>query len=141
MMDGRGQVSLEYLLIFSVSLIAVIVFTMPLLENVMDTTFDISDSIKVKSDLSKISDAIKRVYGQGQGSKQTIYLDIDKPVRIKVSDKYVSSEIKLKDNQQKKIKISVDSKLKTSSLKLSKGEKIFVVEWPENSENMIIYEK
>lgn len=141
MMDGRGQVSLEYLLIFSVSLIAVIVFTMPLLENVMDTTFDISDSIKVKSDLSKISDAIKRVYGQGQGSKQTIYLDIDKPVRIKVSDKYVSSEITLKDNQQKEIKISVDSKLKTSSLKLSKGEKIFVVEWPENSENMIIYEK
>lgn len=141
MMDGRGQVSLEYLLIFSVSLIAVIVFTMSLLENVMDTTFDISDSIKVKSDLSKISDAIKRVYGQGQGSKQTIYLDIDKPVRIKVSDKYVSSEITLKDNQQKEIKISVDSKLKTSSLKLSKGEKIFVVEWPENSENMIIYEK
>lgn len=141
MRESGGQVSLEYLLIFSVSLIILIAFTLPLLENAMDNTFDVSDSIKVKSDLCKLSNAIMRVYGEGQGSKQTIYLDIDKPIRINVASKYVSANIKLKDNQRKVIKVNFDSKLKSTSFKLSKGEKTFIVEWPENSQNMIIYEK
>lgn len=141
MMDSRGQVSLEYLLIFTVSLLILIVFTMPLLEQTMDNTFDISDSIKMKSDLSKLAQAISRVYGEGQGSKQTVYLDIKKPVKIKIGSSYVSSKIKLKNNQQKEIKINVNSKLKSTSFKLSKGEEIFIIEWPENSQNMIIYQK
>ncbi len=140
MTDSKGQVSLEYLLIFSLSLIILIVFTLPMLEQTMDNTFDVSDSIKVKSDLSKISQAIKEVYGDGQGSKQTVYLDIDKPVKIDITNNHVSSKIKLKNNKQKEIKINVISKLKTKSFKLSKGEKIFVIEWPENSKNMIIYQ-
>ena len=140
MTDSKGQVSLEYLLIFSLSLIILIVFTLPMLEQTMDNTFDVSDSIKAKSDLSKISQAIKEVYGDGQGSKQTVYLDIDKPVKIDITNNHVSSKIKLKNNKQKEIKINVISKLKTKSFKLSKGEKIFVIEWPENSKNMIIYQ-
>lgn len=141
MRESRGQVSFEYLLIFSVSLIILIAFTLPLLENTMDNTFDVSDSSKVKSDLCKLSNAIMRVYGEGQGSKQTVYLDIDKPIKVNVASKYVSSNIKLKDNQQKLIKVNFDSKLKTTSFKLSKGEKTLIVEWPEKSPNMIIYEK
>ena len=141
MRDKKGQVSLEYLLIFSVSLIILIVFTMPLLEQSLDNTFDVSDSIKAKADLSKMAQAIKEVYGDGQGSKQTVYLDIVKPVRIDITGSYVSSKIKLKNSQQKVIKVNVISKLKTKSFKLSKGNKILVVEWPETSENMIIYQK
>jgi uncharacterized protein (UPF0333 family) len=141
MMDSRGQVSIEYLLIFTVSLLILIVFTMPLLEQTMDNTFDISDSIKTKSDLSKLAQAISRIYGEGQGSKQTVYLDIKKPVKINIGSSYVSSKIKLKSNQQKEIKINVNSKLESTSFKLSKGEKIFIIEWPENSQNMIIYQK
>ena len=68
-------------------------------------------------------------------------LDIDKPIKVNVASKYVSSNIKLKDNQQKLIKVNFDSKLKTTSFKLSKGEKTLIVEWPEKSPNMIIYEK
>lgn len=141
MRESRGQVSLEYLLIFSISLIILIAFTLPLLENTLDNTFDVSDSVKVKSDLCKLSNAIMKVYGEGQGSRQTVYLDIDKPVKINVASNYVSSKIKLKDNQQKLIKVNFDSKLKSTSFKLSKGQKTFIVEWPENSQNMVIYEK
>ena len=139
--DKGGQISLEYLLIFSVSFIILIAFTLPLLEESMNYTFDVSDSIKAKSDLSKISDAIRQVYGEGQGSKKTVNLEIDKPIKINIYGSHVSSKIKLKNNQYKEIKINVKSNLKTTSFKVSKGEKVFIVEWPENSQNMIIYLK
>lgn len=138
--DNGGQISLEYLLIFSVSLIILIVFTMPLLEESMDNTFDVYDSIKTKSDLSKLAQAIKQVYGQGQGSKKTVYLNVEKPVRINIDGNHISANIKLKDNQNKKININIKSTLESNSFKLSKGEKTFVVEWPVNSKNMIIYQ-
>ena len=72
MIDNRGQVSLEYLLIFVVSLILLIAFTLPLAELTIGNTLDVSDTLNVKSDLSKVSQAIEEVYGQGQGSKHTI---------------------------------------------------------------------
>lgn len=141
MMDDKGQVSLEYLLIFAVSLIVLIAFTLPLLEGSMSNTFDVSDSLNVKSDLSKLSYAIKQVYGQGQGSRITVDLDINRPVKINIANNYVSSKIKLNNNQYKEIKIPVKSKLKNNSFKLSKGKNTFVIEWPVESENMIIYTK
>ena len=139
--DNAGQVSLEYLLIFALSLMVLIVFTLPLLEESMNNTFDVSDSIKTKSDLSKMAQAIKQVYGEGQGSRKTVSLEINKPVKIDIADDHVSSKIKLKNGQQKEIKINVNSKLKTNSFKLSKGEKIFVIEWPINSQYMTIQQE
>ncbi len=136
--DNGGQISLEYLLIFSVSFIILIVFTLPLLEESMNDTFDVSDSIKTKSDLSKIANAIRQVYGEGQGSKKTVILDIDNPYKINVDGGHVSSKIKLKNNQYKIINVNVKSNLETTSFKVSKGERIFIIEWPENSQNMII---
>ncbi len=140
-MDDKGQVSLEYLLIFAVSFIVLIAFTLPLLEGSMSTTFDVSDSLELKSDLSKLSQAIKQVYGQGQGSRIAVDLDINSPVKINIADNYVSSKIMLKNKQYKEIKIPVKSKLKSTSFKLSKGKNTFVIEWPVESENMIIYKK
>jgi len=140
-MDDKGQVSLEYLLIFAVSFIVLIAFTLPLLEGSMSTTFDVSDSLELKSDLSKLSQAIRQVYGQGQGSRIAVDLDINSPVKINIADNYVSSKIMLKNKQYKEIKIPVKSKLKSTSFKLSKGKNTFVIEWPVESENMIIYKK
>ena len=140
-MDDKGQVSLEYLLIFAVTLIILIAFTLPLLEESMNNTFDISDSIKAKSDLSKLSHAISQVYGQGQGSRVTLDLDIDKPIKINIANNHVSSKIKLKNNQYKEIKIPVKSKLKATSFKLSDGRNSLVIEWPVGSEYMAIYTK
>ena len=47
--DNRGQVSLEYILIFTISLIFLIVFTFPLVETTIGDTVDVSDSLKMKS--------------------------------------------------------------------------------------------
>ena len=141
MRENGGQVSLEYLLIFSVSLIILMAFTMPFLEKSMETTFDVSEALKAKSDLSKIAQAIKMVYGQGQGARQSVGVDVNVPVKIDVADNHVTSNIKLKNGDSKTVKINVKSKLKTGTFKLKKGRHTLVVEWPVGSENMKIYEK
>jgi uncharacterized protein (UPF0333 family) len=141
MIDNRGQVSLEYLLIFVVSLILLIAFTLPLAELTIGNTLDVSDTLNVKSDLSKVSQAIEEVYGQGQGSKHTIDVVASKDLKVNVASDYISYDIKLKDGQNKAEKIYFRSTLEKSSIYLKKGENSITVEWPENSENMQIYVK
>ena len=137
--DNRGQVSFEYLLIFAISLIILIVFTMPWVDQTMGTTFDVSDSLKVKDDLSRIALSVKSVYGEGQGSKQTISINAAKPFEVNVAGDYISCNIKLKDNKNKIIEVPCKSNLKSSSINVEKGENTIVVEWPIGSENMLIY--
>ncbi|MDO5861016.1 class III signal peptide-containing protein [Methanobrevibacter sp.] len=137
--DNRGQISLEYMLIFTISLIVLIVFTMPLVNQGIKTTLDVSDSIKAKSDLSKIALAIKTVYGEGQGSRQTVTINSEQSNKVDVESSYLSCNLKLKDNSYKLIKVSSKSNLKSSSIYLKKGENNVVVEWPVGSEKMLVY--
>ena len=60
--DNSGQVSLEYLLIFAISLIILVTFTLPLTELTIENTLDVSDTLDVKSDLSQLSQAICQVF-------------------------------------------------------------------------------
>ena len=139
MVDDRGQVSLEYMLIFAISLILLAVFTLPLTERTIENTLDVSDTLDVKSDLSKMSLAVKEVYGQGQGSKQTIHIVSSKDLQVDVADNYISCTLKLNDGQSKTEKMYFKSTLEKSSIYLKKGENSIVVEWPENCENMQIF--
>ena len=141
MKDNSGQISLEYLLIFAISLILLIVFTLPLADMTVQDTMDVSDTMNVKSDLSKISQAVKEVYGQGQGSKQSVVITSQKDITINVADNYVSSNLKLNDGSNKNEKIYFDSTLEKSNLYIKKGTNSIVVEWPQGSENMQIYKQ
>ena len=82
--DNGGQVALEYLLIFAVSLILLIVFTMPMVQLAIADTMDVSDTLNAKSDMSKIAQAVEEVYGQGQGSKQTVRIVSSKNLKMDV---------------------------------------------------------
>ena len=141
MKDNSGQVSLEYLLIFAISLILLIVFTLPLADMTVQDTMDVSDTMNVKSDLSKISQAVKEVYGQGQGSKQSVVITSQKDITINVANNYISSNLKLNDGSNKNEKIYFDSTLEKSNLYIKKGTNSIVVEWPQGSENMQIYKQ
>ena len=141
MKDKTGQVALEYLLIFAISLILLIVFTMPLADMTVSDTMDVSDTMNVKSDLSKIAQSVKEVYGQGQGSKQTVVITSQKDITINVANNYVSSNIKLNDGSNKNEKIYFTSTLEKSNLYIKKGTNSIVVEWPQGSENMQIYKQ
>ena len=139
--EDKGQVSLEYLLIFAVSLIFLMVFTLPLTQQAIENTMDISDSLSAKSELSKISLAIKEVYGEGQGSKHTVDLNSNNKIKIAVTDKYAYCNLKLKSKETKQIKEYFNSNVEKTSITLDKGANTVIVEWPVNSENMIIYRK
>ena len=141
MLDDRGQVSFEYIMIFTISLIILIIFTLPLTHVAIDDTLDVSDSMGVKSELSKLSVAIKEVYGQGQGSKKEVSLHESKKIKLTITKGYVSCDLKLKDKTKRTIKQNYNSNLEKSSITLKKGENIIVVEWPEGSEKMEIYRK
>ncbi|WP_407377710.1 class III signal peptide-containing protein [Methanobrevibacter sp.] len=139
MKDNSAQISLEYLLIFALSLIILIVFTMPLLQESMDNTFDVYDSVNVKSDLAALAHAVMKVYGQGQGSKQEVTLTSNKDLKISIKNSYISTKIKLKNKDTKEIRMDVKSNLKSDTLYLKKGKNTLTVEWPDSESNMIIY--
>lgn len=141
MRDNSGQVALEYILIFTVFLILLIVFTLPLSELAVKNTLDVSDTLDAKSDLSKIAQAVKEVYGQGQGSRQTVEIASSKDVKVNVANNYVSCTLKLKDGSSKVEKIYFKSTLQKSTLYISKDENSIVIDWPIDSENMQIYSK
>ncbi|WP_405303553.1 class III signal peptide-containing protein, partial [Methanobrevibacter sp.] len=94
--DSSGQVSFEYLLIFAISLIILIIFTMPLLNQSIENTFDVYDSINVKSELSKIASSINEVYGEGQGSRRTVNIHAVNSFKVSIDNNYVYSNLKLK---------------------------------------------
>jgi uncharacterized protein (UPF0333 family) len=137
--DDRGQVAMEYILIFAISLILLVVFTLPLAEMSIENTLDVSDSLNAKSELSKLAQAIMKVYGEGQGARQTLHINCPKSLNLNVADSYVSTNMKLKDGSNKLIKVNSKSNLARTSLKLSKGDNVIVVEWPVDGENMEIY--
>ena len=137
--DNKGQVSLEYILIFSVSLILLVVFTLPITQNSVENTLDVSDTLDVKSDLSEIAHAVAGVYGQGQGSRERLEISSPRDIKLTVTAGYVSCSLKLKDSSTKQVKVSYTSTLEKSNLYLSKGDNSVIVEWPQDSENMRIY--
>lgn len=139
--DNKGQISLEYLLIFAVSLILLIAFTLPIAEFGLHETLDVSNSLNAKAELSKLSDAISLVYSEGQGSKQTLYLNMDNPAGVKITNSYISTSLKLSDGRIKSLKLNHNSNLDSGSLFLDKGENKIIVEWPVNNEKMTIYKK
>nr|WP_295000004.1 class III signal peptide-containing protein [uncultured Methanobrevibacter sp.] len=139
MMDDKGQVALEYMLIFAVSLILLIVFTLPLSETTIQNTLDVSDTLNAKSDLSKIAQAVSQVYGQGQGSKQSVHIVSSDDIDVNVNQNYISSTLKLNDGSKKVEKINFKSTLEKSNVHLRKGENSITVDWPESSQNMRIY--
>lgn len=141
MEDEIGQVALEYILIFAISLILLIVFTLPLAENSIENTLDVSDAMEAKSNMAKISQAVMQVYGEGQGSRHTVNVISKKPIEVIIDEKQISSNIMLNDGTNKLIKMNCRSNLAKSSIHLSKGENTVVAEWQVGSEKMEIYTK
>ena len=117
------------------------VFTLPLAEQSINNTLDVSDTLDAKNCLSKISQAIKQVYSEGHGSKHTVYLNVNKKVRVDISSGHVSCTLKLNDKSNKRLDEHVLSRIKDTSITLDKGENVLIVEWPVNGENMLIYKQ
>ena len=126
-------------MIFAVSLLLLIAFTLPIATIALEKTSDVSNSLNVKSEVSKLSNAISKVYAEGQGSKQSVYLDMNTDVSLRIHSSYIQTRLPLSDGSYKEIKIPHNSNFVSETLILNKGENIIIVEWPAGSEKMLIF--
>ena len=139
--ENNGQISVEYLFIFAIALILLTVFTLPLANLAIEKTTDISDAINVKSQLYKIADGINQVYGEGQGAKQSVNLELDQNINVNIYKKHLSAGVKFNDHSSKLIKVNHDADVISGILNLNKGKNTIVIEWPAESENIFISKK
>ena len=118
-MDNMGQVALEYLLIFFVSVIILSAISLPLISESMDNSRDISKSVEAKDTLLSISNSINYVYYAGYGSKRTvgvhIPLNMQLSYRYKNNNHFIYTSIKLSDNSTKLIEIQTPCKISFSN--------------------------
>ena len=134
--EDKGQLSLEYLLIFSISLILLVLLTIPFSNMAIETVTDISDSINVKSEMIDLKNSINNVYSEGQLSKRTVYINVNKEVELNIKEGIIYCNLNLHNNKTKSIKVSIlDSNL-NSTLKLNKGENKIIITWLEGGESI-----
>ncbi|MCC7553205.1 MAG: hypothetical protein KO202_01750 [Methanobacteriaceae archaeon] len=129
MLNEKGQLSLEFLLIFSLFLIFLITFTLPLTEESIKNNIEIEDAITTKYEILKLVDAINNLYNQGEGSKKTIFINLNKDTFVDIKDgtlKYNNKEFTLNNNI-------------SESLYLKKGLNKITVSFPVNSETIELY--
>lgn len=139
--ENNGQISIEYLFIFTISLIILTVFTIPLADLAIEKTTEISNTLNVKSQLYKIADGINQVYGEGKGAKQSINLELDEKVNINIYRNHISASVKFNDKSSKLIKVSHECGDISGSLQLNKGKHTIIIQWPEDMENVVISKK
>ena len=107
----------------------------------IERTGDVSNALNVKGELSKLSGAISQVYAEGQGSRQTVYLDVNKPVYVKITNSYISASVKMSDGKSKTLTLNHNSNFASGGISLDKGENKIIVEWPIGEEKMTLYKK
>lgn len=115
MMDKIGQIALEYLLIFFVVLIIISTVTIPFLYDSIESTNDISSSVKVKSLFTEIQKNVKIIYSLDIDSKRTISLYVPEDMVLyhttRNGKNYIYTTITLSDESKKRIELEMPCKI------------------------------
>lgn len=114
-MDMKGQLSLEYLLIFFVFLIIFSTITIPFLYSSVETTNDLTDSVKVKSLLTEVQKNVKVIYALDFDSKRTISVYVPKDMVVYFTTRngknYLYTTLSLSDSSKKRIELEMPCKV------------------------------
>lgn len=138
--SNKGQLSIEYLFIFIISLTLITVILIPLISSSLDYAIDVTHTYNTKAELSEIVNGINEVYASGSGSKRTILLTMPEDCVLSFSSNGVNTNLKLSDDKIKNIKLNVeDNSLNNPPIQLKKGYNKLCIEWPENTSDIIIY--
>ncbi len=139
----KGQLSLEYLFIFILSIMLIISLILPLIGTEFDYTFDVTNSYQIKAELSQLANGINYVYATGSGSKRTIFLNMPEDIKLNIYSQknkgFIQAEIILSDNNTKEIIVETKKTNINSNLFLNKGFNKVVIQWSDNSSNIDIY--
>ena len=141
----KGQLSLEFLLISFLAILILVSFTLPLANIAIDFGLDSSNSLEIKSEISKLANGIDSVYSNGAGSKRTIVIELRNNVNVRFSKDPNSEnglaivDYVLSDGSLKKIEVNYKYPGLNFNLLLIKGYNKIIIEWPINSTDIIIY--
>lgn len=139
----KGQLSLEYLFIFILSIMLIISLILPLIGTEFDYTSDVTNSYQIKAELSQLANGINYVYATGSGSKRTIFLNMPEDIKLNIYSQknkgFIQAEIILSDNNTKEIIVETKKTNINSNLFLNKGFNKVVIQWSDNSSNIDIY--
>lgn len=108
--------------------------SLPLTGFAVDTLFDSSNSIMIKSEVVKIASSIDQVYSNGPGSKRTVLLDFPEEntinfIKNQETGGIAISRILLSDSSQKEIEIPYKANNCQSSISFSKGFNKIEIHW------------
>lgn len=111
MMDFKGQIAMEYLLLFFVFILVLSVITIPLILNAMESSNEIITTIETKSLLVELQRNIKLAYSMDVDSKRTfsVYVPCDMKLFYGVNSdrKYLSTTLLYSDNSRKTLRVEV----------------------------------
>lgn len=114
-MDKRGQFALEYLLIFFILLIILSAISIPLLHESIESTNDLTDSVKVKSLLTEIQKNVKFIYSLDVDSRRTISVYVPKDMvlyhTVRGDKHYLYTTLTLSDGTKKRIEVEMPCKV------------------------------
>lgn len=114
-MDRRGQVAMEYMLIFFIVLIILSTISVPLVTDEINNVNDVASSVKAKNMLVNIAGTVNMVYSSDYGSMRTI--SVDCPIKSRVYYKSISNKhyiytyVLLSDNSTKEMRVQVPCKV------------------------------
>lgn len=138
MEDEQGQLSLELILIFAISIIVLTIFTLPLSELAIGNTLEVSEVINTKSNLYEIANGINEVYSQGQGAKKTITINSDNSYLIKISPNSLTTTLTLENGDKKNLKVNHEYNNLNLIINIEKGKNRIIINWDENSDYLTV---
>ena len=110
-MEIKGQVTLEYLLIFFVLIIILSIISIPLLLSSLETSDDVTKAVEIKSFLLEVQKNIKIIYSLDIGSKRTLSIYVPCDLKVYHNNNYdrhyLSTTLTLSDNTKKTIRVEV----------------------------------
>jgi uncharacterized protein (UPF0333 family) len=130
--DSKGQLSVEYLLIILVIILAFIAIVLPTLEFGINNSIDMTNIVKIKSECIKITNAVDIVYSNGIGSKKTVIIDIPHGTTIHFQDNKAYFDYLLNDKSIKRVYLPYNCPNFSTSIAISKGINKIAVEWDKD---------
>jgi uncharacterized protein (UPF0333 family) len=136
--NNAGQLSIEYLLLVLAVFLIFISITIPVLNFAIDSSMESLNIMKSKEECSKIITAIDIVYSNGIGSKRTVDIEIPKPIDLIFNGNQIYFDYLLNNGSTKRVSFNCKYTNITQSLSLSKGLNTVVVEYPIDSDKIVI---
>lgn len=138
MMDEKGQVSVEYLMLIFVAILILGTITLPLVGKAIDASNDVSRASDAKIAVETIANAADVVYANGPGAKRTVSFYIPQNGTLVCNNNMIYFTIKFSNNTMQNITAITQYNITSNSMQLTKGWHTATITWPINTKSIVI---